>query len=198
MKRRALVQHLEAHGCQLIREGAKHSVYAHRGARKVPTVPCHVEIDDYLARKICRDLGVSMPSTVGRSPCGWGAPAREFRALRWLTEMFSATGQLDGKAELPQERSEAVPVVALDLDRAFLDRPPGAACALQGPRQLLALGGTAGDAGNEGDDFPMPATPLPRYPHDTIAYGLRRSRFAPTGVSSTAAARAAVEAPSVS
>ena len=58
MKRRQLVQHLEQHGCELLREGANHSIYVNRAAGKTSAVPRHTEINDYLARKICRDLGV--------------------------------------------------------------------------------------------------------------------------------------------
>lgn len=61
MKRRDLARHLENHGCELLREGAKHSVYVNRKARKSSTVPRHREIDDSLARKICRDLEVPNP-----------------------------------------------------------------------------------------------------------------------------------------
>lgn len=61
MKRRQLIQHLEARGCELIREGAKHSIYANRKARKTSTIPRHSEISEYLARKICRDLDVPEP-----------------------------------------------------------------------------------------------------------------------------------------
>ena len=53
--------HLEVHGCELLREGAKHSVYVNRGARKASTVPRHRQVDDGLARKICRDLQVPPP-----------------------------------------------------------------------------------------------------------------------------------------
>jgi mRNA interferase HicA len=58
MKRVDLVRHLEAHGCQLLREGANHSLYVNRAARKTSTVPRHREINDYLAHKICKDLDV--------------------------------------------------------------------------------------------------------------------------------------------
>ena len=34
MKRRALVRHLEQHGCELLREGANHSIYVNRVTRK--------------------------------------------------------------------------------------------------------------------------------------------------------------------
>jgi mRNA interferase HicA len=61
LKRRDLVRHLEAHRCELLREGANHSVYVNRSARKTSTVPRHREINDLLARKICRDLDVPEP-----------------------------------------------------------------------------------------------------------------------------------------
>jgi len=61
VKRRALIRHLEAHGCRLLREGGSHSVYAHPESRKFSTVPRHREIKDFLTRKICRDLGVPEP-----------------------------------------------------------------------------------------------------------------------------------------
>ena len=61
MKRRDLVRHLEQHGCELLREGANHSVFVNRTTRKSSAVPRHSEINDFLARKICRDLGVPDP-----------------------------------------------------------------------------------------------------------------------------------------
>jgi predicted RNA binding protein YcfA (HicA-like mRNA interferase family) len=61
MKRRDLIRHLEAHGCVLLREGGRHSVYVNRPSGKVSTIPRHREINDFLARKICRDLEVPEP-----------------------------------------------------------------------------------------------------------------------------------------
>ena len=61
MKRRDLVRHLEAHGCQLLREGGNHSVYVNRLVRKVSTLPRHREIDDFLAVKICKELEIPRP-----------------------------------------------------------------------------------------------------------------------------------------
>ncbi len=61
MKRRDLVRHLESHGCQLLREGANHSVYINRAKGKSSTVPRHREIDEFLAKKICQDLEVPQP-----------------------------------------------------------------------------------------------------------------------------------------
>ncbi|MBI5365471.1 MAG: addiction module toxin, HicA family [Planctomycetes bacterium] len=55
MKRQELLHH----GCALLREGAKHSVYVNLAdTRRTATVPRHREVVDLLARKICRQLGV--------------------------------------------------------------------------------------------------------------------------------------------
>ncbi len=61
MKRVDLIRHLEVHGCVLLREGGSHSVYVNRSVRKTSTVPRHREVNDYLVRKICRDLQVPEP-----------------------------------------------------------------------------------------------------------------------------------------
>jgi len=58
MKRVDLLRYLQAHGCDLLREGSNHSIFVNRALRKVSTIPRHREIDDYLARKICRDLNI--------------------------------------------------------------------------------------------------------------------------------------------
>ena len=62
MKRVDLVRHLEAHGCEFLREGGNHTVYVNRTARKTSTVPRHREVNDFLARKICRDLEIPEPA----------------------------------------------------------------------------------------------------------------------------------------
>jgi hypothetical protein len=59
VRRRELVRHLERFGCALVREGAKHSRWMNLADRKrQATVPRHVEVDDYLARDICKQLGI--------------------------------------------------------------------------------------------------------------------------------------------
>ena len=58
MKRRNLIRHLESHGCEYLREGSNHTVYVNRSAQKSSAIPRHREINDFLARKICRDLQV--------------------------------------------------------------------------------------------------------------------------------------------
>lgn len=59
------MRHLEATGCQLLREGANHSVYVNRTSRKTSTVPRHREVNDFLVRKICKDLDIPTPDTKG-------------------------------------------------------------------------------------------------------------------------------------
>ena len=62
MKRRELIRHLQRFGCILVREGAKHSRYINLAdPRLTSTVPRHTEIEDLLARKICRQLGIPDP-----------------------------------------------------------------------------------------------------------------------------------------
>lgn len=46
----------------MLREGRRHTVYVNRASRKVSSVPRHREINELLARKICRDLEVPAPT----------------------------------------------------------------------------------------------------------------------------------------
>jgi predicted RNA binding protein YcfA (HicA-like mRNA interferase family) len=61
MKRRDLIQHLVKHGCSLHREGANHTIYANPKTNATSAVPRHNEVNDFLARRICRDLQVPDP-----------------------------------------------------------------------------------------------------------------------------------------
>jgi mRNA interferase HicA len=61
MKRKDLIRYLLKNGCIFVREGAKHSVFFNPLLRKTSTVPRHNEIDNFLAKKICRDLGIEPP-----------------------------------------------------------------------------------------------------------------------------------------
>jgi mRNA interferase HicA len=63
MKRRVLLRHLSVHGCELLGEGGRHSWWRQIATNRRSAVPRHDEIDDHLARKICRDLGISGPDT---------------------------------------------------------------------------------------------------------------------------------------
>jgi len=62
MKRRDLIRHLESYGGEFLREGGNHTVYVNRVAQRSSVVPRHREINDFLARKICRDLQVPEPA----------------------------------------------------------------------------------------------------------------------------------------
>ena len=61
MKRQELIRHVESHGCLLLREGGKHSIFFNPANNQTTAIPRHREIDDFLARKICRDLGIPEP-----------------------------------------------------------------------------------------------------------------------------------------
>ena len=63
MKHRDLLNHLSKEGCILHREGAKHSVFLNPENGHLATVPRHREIEILLARKICRQLDISVPKT---------------------------------------------------------------------------------------------------------------------------------------
>jgi mRNA interferase HicA len=61
MKRVDLIRHIESQGCVFMREGGRHTVYVNPVARKVSTVPRHREINDFMAKKICRELEIAEP-----------------------------------------------------------------------------------------------------------------------------------------
>ncbi|MBF0465473.1 MAG: type II toxin-antitoxin system HicA family toxin [Nitrospirae bacterium] len=61
MKRKDLIRFIESNGCLLIREGANHTVYVNFAGNKTSVIPRHNEIDEFLARKICKDLGIPKP-----------------------------------------------------------------------------------------------------------------------------------------
>lgn len=58
MKRVKLIRYLNQNNCRLVREGGKHSVFLNPLTNQMSTVPRHSEINDFLAQKICRDLGL--------------------------------------------------------------------------------------------------------------------------------------------
>ncbi len=56
--RRAFLKHLNARGCELLREGSKHSWYVNRETGARSAVPRHNEIKPTTARTICKQLGI--------------------------------------------------------------------------------------------------------------------------------------------
>jgi mRNA interferase HicA len=61
MKRSDLVRHLRAHECELLREGARHTIFWNPANRRTSAVPRHSEILDPVAARICKDLGIPKP-----------------------------------------------------------------------------------------------------------------------------------------
>ena len=64
MKRLDLIRHIEAHGCEFLREGGNHTIYVNRLSQRVSAIPRRREINNFLARKICRDLQVPDPTAI--------------------------------------------------------------------------------------------------------------------------------------
>lgn len=58
MKRNEFIQYLRSKGCELVREGGRHSWWQNPALNKRSAIPRHSEIKDILAKKICKDLGV--------------------------------------------------------------------------------------------------------------------------------------------
>jgi predicted RNA binding protein YcfA (HicA-like mRNA interferase family) len=61
MKRQKLIRHLISQGCELLREGSRHSVFVNLAKKRTSSVPRHREINDFLVKKICRDLEIEEP-----------------------------------------------------------------------------------------------------------------------------------------
>ncbi|HCZ10805.1 MAG TPA: addiction module toxin, HicA family [Nitrospiraceae bacterium] len=58
MKRKDLLKYLRSQGCEFVREGSRHSWWWNPIQNKRSSVPRHTEINDNLARTICKDLGI--------------------------------------------------------------------------------------------------------------------------------------------
>lgn len=105
MKRRDLIRHLEAHGCEFLREGSKHTIYVNRVAQKTASVPRHPEIYEFLARKICRDLQVPEPRYPGSR-------------LQHLSRMSAGRFGYLGSRQHPSQLLDAAATVELLRDDA--------------------------------------------------------------------------------
>ena len=62
MKRRKLLEHLRAHNCVIEGEGKKHTRVRNSSTGAKSFVLRHKEIKNDLAREICRQLGIPVPS----------------------------------------------------------------------------------------------------------------------------------------
>ena len=56
MKRKDLIDKIESLGCALIRHGNKHDIYHNPKTGMTQPIPRHREINEFLAKKIIRDL----------------------------------------------------------------------------------------------------------------------------------------------
>jgi mRNA interferase HicA len=61
MKRRDFIRHLSNEGCGIYREGTRHSVFFNPENGRLASVPRYREIEINLAKKICRQLDISLP-----------------------------------------------------------------------------------------------------------------------------------------
>jgi hypothetical protein len=59
MKRRDAIIFLINNHCYLIREGNRHSIFINLSNNRASTLPRHKEINDFLFKKICKDLGIN-------------------------------------------------------------------------------------------------------------------------------------------
>ncbi len=58
MKRKLLLKYLQSNGCVMVREGTRHSLFINPDNDKTAAVLRHLDINDYLAREICKELGI--------------------------------------------------------------------------------------------------------------------------------------------
>ena len=61
MKRHDLIRHLEAQGCEFVREGKEHTLYINRQMKRSAAVPRHREIPEGTVRAIRRALAIPLP-----------------------------------------------------------------------------------------------------------------------------------------
>ena len=61
MNRTDLVRHIESLGCVFVREGRKHTIYKNPANGAFSAIPRDRIIKNFLAFKICDDLGVTRP-----------------------------------------------------------------------------------------------------------------------------------------
>jgi mRNA interferase HicA len=61
MKRGDLIRHVLKEGCVFGREGGNHAIYKNPSNGLSTGIPRHNEIDNDLARRICKELGIKKP-----------------------------------------------------------------------------------------------------------------------------------------
>ena len=80
MNRQDFIRMLQQNGCEFLREGGSHTVYANRAAGKVSTVPRYREIDEERLRKILKDLDIPEPQQRLTKACRGCRAVHDFSA----------------------------------------------------------------------------------------------------------------------
>ena len=62
MKRRDLETHLRRHGCEILREGANHTIFINEATSAIAAASRHAEIKTPTVRAICRALDIPLPA----------------------------------------------------------------------------------------------------------------------------------------
>jgi len=62
MKRTKLLKYVRSHDCRLVREGSNHSVWIHSPTERTTVIQRHREIPWTTVVKVCKDLGIPLPS----------------------------------------------------------------------------------------------------------------------------------------
>jgi len=63
VKRIDVIRHFRAHGCELFREGGRHTIYCNPKNSKTTALPRHTEIVGPVVNRMCRDLGIPRPGS---------------------------------------------------------------------------------------------------------------------------------------
>jgi mRNA interferase HicA len=62
MKRDKLLKYLRSFGCELFREGGKHTIFFNPRTGKATAIPRHPEIKRFTVSNICKDMDIPVPS----------------------------------------------------------------------------------------------------------------------------------------
>lgn len=65
MKRSELLRHLSDNGCEVLREGKRHTHVTNPKNGAISSVPRHNDLKRETARSVCKDLGIPLPRSLG-------------------------------------------------------------------------------------------------------------------------------------
>lgn len=64
MKRSELMRHLAQNGCEILKEGKRHTHVVNTKTGALSSVPRHNDLKRETARSVCRDLGIAVPPSL--------------------------------------------------------------------------------------------------------------------------------------